>query len=60
MTQVEESGHVWRNRNVYERCLRCQMKYGYYLDIKRASERQPGREDLKEWMKCEGRKEIPG
>jgi len=28
------------------------MKYGYYLDIKRASKEQPKREDLKGWLKC--------
>jgi len=47
-----ENGHIWASHGANERCRNCQMKYGYYLDIKRASKEQPKREDLKEWLKC--------
>ena len=50
---IEENGHIWEESNSNSRCQKCQMKFGYYLDIKHASEQQPEREDLKEWMKCE-------
>jgi len=50
---IEENGHKWHPKNGrLARCVNCQMRYGYYLDIKRASEEQPKREDLKEWMRC--------
>ena len=49
---IEENGHKWRDGGVYDRCLRCQIKYGYYLDIKRALEEQPERTYLKELIKC--------
>ena len=51
---IEENGHVWAERFVLltDRCRNCQMRYNYYLDIKRASKEQPKREDLKEWLKC--------
>jgi len=48
---IEENGHKW-NFKFGERCINCQMKYSYYLDIKRASKEQPDRKDLKEWMEC--------
>lgn len=58
MRTIKENGHVWVVREGailrYCRCNNCQMKYGYYLDIEGASEEQPDREDLKEWMKCKG------
>ena len=59
MNVIEENGHKWIIREGatlgYCRCVNCQMKYEYYLQIKRASEEQPDREDLKEWMKCKGK-----
>jgi len=48
---IEENGHIWDGAGNH-RCRNCQMRYGYYLDFKRASREQPKREDLKEWMKC--------
>ena len=50
---LEENGHKWHSGFSLDRCRFCQMKYGYYLDIKRSSEEQPEREDLKEWMQCQ-------
>lgn len=50
---IVENGHRWESGNSNHRCYNCAMKRGYYLDIKRASEEQPKREDLKEWLKCE-------
>ena len=50
---IEENGHRWNVRSPEERCVRCQMKYGYYLDIKRALREQPDRDDLKKLIKCE-------
>ena len=58
--KIEENGHCWVETS-YEgitsntRCIYCQMRYEYYLDIKKASEEQPRRKDLKEWMKCKKR-----
>jgi len=49
---IEENGHRWMIGSSNDRCVHCQMKLNYYLDIKRASKEQPKREDLKEWMKC--------
>lgn len=54
---IEENGHRWLTGRSNERCLFCQMKLGYYLDIKRASEEQPKRQDLKEWLKCKRKEE---
>jgi len=53
---IEENGHRWLNASPYSRCVYCQMKYGYYLEIKKASEQQPERDDLKEWLKCPRKK----
>lgn len=50
--QLEINGHRWNERGANGRCVRCQMKYGYYLDIKRALEEQPERDDLRELIKC--------
>jgi len=52
---IEENGHKWLDGSVLTRCLNCCMKYGYYLDIKTASQGQPERQDLKDWLKCRGR-----
>lgn len=53
---IEENGHRWvEGCDSNERCVLCGMKYGYYLDIVRASKQQPKREDLKELLKCEER-----
>lgn len=52
---IEENGHIWESANHLARCIKCQMKLGYYLEIKHASKQQPDREDLKEWMKCKPR-----
>lgn len=50
---LEENGHRWWNcKEPNDRCIRCSIKYGYYLDIKRALEKQPERDDLKELIKC--------
>lgn len=50
---VEENGHKWWNaKELDDRCVRCSIKYGYYLDIKRALEVHPERADLKELIKC--------
>ena len=49
---IEENGHKWREGSVNDRCLRCQMKYGYYLDIKQALKEQPNRDYLKKLVKC--------
>jgi len=56
---IQENGHEWEaisfslGNQKLVRCKWCQMKYGYYLDIKNASREQPEREDLKDWMKCD-------
>ena len=56
---IKENGHEWdaisfsMGNQKLVRCNWCQMKYGYYLDIKRASREQPERQDLKDWMKCD-------
>jgi len=55
---IKENGHEWDAESFslanqkYVRCNFCQMKYGYYLDIKKASKEQPERQDLKDWLKC--------
>jgi hypothetical protein len=51
---VEENGHKWffLHNEIDDRCVHCQIKYSYYLAIKKASEEQPKRQDLKEWLKC--------
>jgi len=60
--KIEENGHRWvftsRGFDPNTRCVYCQMRYNYYLDIKKASEQQPEREDLKEWLKCKGKTEV--
>lgn len=56
---IEENGHKWSIGSSNDRCVHCQMKYGYYRDIKRASHEQPERDDLKEWMQCKPKKECP-
>lgn len=48
----EENGHRWRTASSNDRCVFCQIKFGYYMHIKRASKEQPKRQDLKEWLKC--------
>lgn len=50
MGVIKENGHFWSENS--NRCSNCQMKFGYYLNIKHASEKQPEREDLKKWMQC--------
>lgn len=58
LEKIEKDGHLWvftsRGFDLYERCVFCGMRYDYYLQLKRASEEQPEREDLKEWLKCKG------
>ena len=49
---IEENGHRWFEGSTDDRCMRCQMKYGYYLDIKKALKEQPERNDLRELIKC--------
>ena len=49
---IEENGHKWLSGNHNARCVKCQMKLGFYLKLKQASREQPKREDLKKWMKC--------
>ena len=51
---LEEKGHQWRTGLGSARCIHCQMRYSYYLEIKRASRQQPERDDLTAWMKCDG------
>lgn len=50
---IEENWHKWWNaKEMNTRCIWCSMKYGYYLDIKRALEAHPERTELKELIKC--------
>lgn len=51
----EENGHIWDTEDYESRCKKCQMKYGYYVAMERASEKQPERQDLKDLLKCKGR-----
>ena len=50
---IEENGHRWFEGSTDDRCVRCMIKYGYYLDIKKALKEQPERDDLRELVKCE-------
>lgn len=50
--KIEENGHVWTDHDANSRCIYCQMRHNYYLDIKRASIKQPRRKDLKAWLLC--------
>ena len=54
---IEENGHRWKEGGTNDRCVRCQIKYGYYLDIKRALKEQPKRTYLIELVKCVKEKE---
>ena len=49
---IEENGHRWFEGSTNDRCVRCQMKYGYYLDFKKALKEQPERDDIRELIKC--------
>ena len=52
---IEENGHRWFEGSTNDRCVRCQMKYGYYLDFKKALKEQPERDDIRELIKCKGK-----
>ena len=49
---IEENGHRWNEGSTDDRCVRCMIKYGYYLDIKKVLKEQHNRDDLRELIKC--------
>ena len=56
LSHIRIDGHDFTDGG---RCWNCSMRFEYYLALKSESEKQPERQDIKDWMKCNYPSKVP-